>query len=68
MEDIVSQYQALKTKSLPISEVRKKAKKALKTDNLEYINEHHRKFVMIDLYPEGSERFHFDFSSLIEDA
>jgi hypothetical protein len=68
VEDIVSQYQALKTKSLPISEVRKKAKKALKTDNLEYINEHHRKFVMIDLYPEGSERFHFDFSSLIEDA
>lgn len=68
VEDIVSQYQALDTKTLTIKEVRKKAKEALKTDNLEYIKEHHRTFVMIDLYPQNAERFEFDFSTLVEEA
>lgn len=68
VEDIVSQYQALGTKTLTIQEVRKIAKEALKTDNLKYIKEHHRFFVMVDLYPQNAERFEFDFSTLIEEA
>lgn len=64
VEDIVSQYQELETKVLTIQEVRKKAKEALQTDNLEFLEEHHRTFAMVDLYPENAERFEFDFSSL----
>jgi hypothetical protein len=65
VEDIVSQYQELEAKALTIQEVRKKAKETLKNGNLEFVKEYHRKFVMVDLYPENTERFEFDFSTLI---
>ena len=68
VEEIVSRYQELETKVLTIQEVRKKAKEALKTDNLDYLKDDHRTFVMVDLYPENAERFEFDFSSLVSEV
>lgn len=65
VEGIVSQYQELETKSLTNQEVRKKAKESLENGNLGLINEHYQTFVMVDLYPENTERFEFDFSTLV---
>ncbi|MSM41418.1 MAG: hypothetical protein GJT30_17505 [Geobacter sp.] len=65
VEGIVSQYQELETKTLTIQEVRRKAKESLKNGNLEFVKEYYRTFVMVDLYPENTERFEFDFSTLV---